>query len=41
MSPGSYKHLVEGTKLADASYGKAFELKRGQVHFLTRLKLET
>lgn len=25
MSPGSYKHLVEGTKLADASYGKAVE----------------
>lgn len=25
MSPGSYRHLVEGTNLADASYGKAVE----------------
>lgn len=25
MSPGSYMHLVEGTKLAPASYGKAVE----------------
>jgi hypothetical protein len=25
MSPGSYKHLVEGTQLAPASYGKAVE----------------
>ena len=25
MSPGSYNHLVEGTRLAPASYGKAVE----------------
>ena len=25
MSPGSYRHLVEGTNLAPASYGKAVE----------------
>jgi hypothetical protein len=25
MSPGSYTHLVEGTSLAPASYGKAVE----------------
>lgn len=25
MSPGSYMHLVKGTRLADASYGKAIE----------------
>ena len=25
MSPGSYQHLAEGTRLADASYGKAVE----------------
>src|SRR5690606_28575703 len=25
MSPGSYRHLVERTNLADASYGKAVE----------------
>src|SRR5690606_6098159 len=25
MSPGSYQHLVEGTNLAPASYGKAVE----------------
>lgn len=25
MSPGSYQHLVEGTRLAPASYGKAVE----------------
>ncbi|QNA86661.1 LysM peptidoglycan-binding domain-containing protein [Sphingomonas sp. So64.6b] len=30
MSPGSYRHLVEGTNLAPASYGKAVERLTGR-----------
>jgi hypothetical protein len=30
MSPASYRHLVEGTNLASASYGKAVERLTGR-----------